>query len=93
MRNAPHPELRANAMNRIVGFEKHITIEPVIQFDLVEMVSMIKHCNPARVHIGADSKGNHLPEPSKEKILALIEALRAMDIEVKPKSNLARLIK
>ena len=93
MQNSPIPFGRVEAMSRMRGFEKHVTVEPIMEFDMREMVAMIKYCNPARVNIGADSKGNNLPEPSKEKILALIEALRAMDIEVKPKSNLARLIK
>lgn len=92
MGNSSRPENRAWYMKDIVGFEKHITVEPIMDFDMRGMVAMIKHCNPTRVNIGADSKGNNLPEPSKEKILALIEALRAMDIEVKQKSNLARLI-
>lgn len=93
MQNSPTPLERAWAMSRTYGFEKHVTVEPIMEFDMAEMISMINHCNPARVNIGADSKGNNLPEPPKEKILALIDALRSLDIEVKLKSNLTRLIK
>jgi len=93
MQNSPIPFGRVEAMSRMRGFEKHVTVEPIMEFDMREMVAMIKYCNPARVNIGADSKGNNLPEPSKEKILALIDAMGALDIEVKLKSNLARLIK
>ena len=92
MRNCPHPELRAAAMNRITGFEKQVTIEPIMDFDLDEMVSMIKSCGPLRVNIGADSKNNHLPEPSKEKLLSLIEELQKFTI-IDRKSNLERLLK
>jgi DNA repair photolyase len=92
MRHAPHPELRANAMNRIQGFKKHVTVEPIIQFDLVEMVGMIRYCNPTSVHIGADSKGNNLPEPTKEKLLALIDELQKFTT-IERKTNLKRLMK
>lgn len=92
MHNCPHPELRAAAMNRIIGFEKQVTIEPIMDFDLDEMVSMIKFCGPLKVNIGADSKNNHLPEPSKEKLLALIDELQKFTI-IDRKSNLERLLK
>lgn len=92
MGNAPHPELRAAAMNRITGFEKQITIEPIIKFDLDEMVSMIRFCEPTKVNIGADSKRNHLPEPSKDKLLALIDALKEFTV-IERKTNLERLLK
>lgn len=92
MRNAPHPELRALAMNRIDTFEKQVTIEPIMDFDLDEMVSMIKWSGALKVNIGADSKHNHLPEPSKEKVLALIEELQKFTV-IERKANLARLLK
>jgi protein gp37 len=92
MRNCPHPELRSAAMNRIIAFEKQVTIEPVMDFDLDEMVSMIKFCGPSKVNIGADSKNNHLPEPSKKKLLALINELQKFTI-IDRKSNLERLLK
>lgn len=93
MRNSPTPLGRAGAMSRMYGFEKHVTVEPIMDFDMAEMVSMIKHCNPARVNIGADSKGHNLPEPTREQVMELIDALGALDIEVKLKSNLTRLIR
>lgn len=92
MGTTPHPELRSGAMNRIEGFEKQITIEPIIDFDLDEMVSMIKWAGALKVNIGADSKHNHLPEPSKEKLLALIEELKKFTV-IDRKSNLERLLK
>ena len=79
-------------MNRIIAFEKQVTIEPIMDFDLDEMVSMIKFCGPLKVNIGADSKNNHLPEPSKEKLLALINELQKFTI-IDRKSNLERLLK
>lgn len=45
-----------------------------------------------QVNIGADSGGNHLPEPSAAKVLALIEELVKFTT-VERKKNLARLLK
>jgi hypothetical protein len=56
-----------------------------------EMVKLIKRCKPTQVSIGADSKKHKLPEPSKEKILELIEKLSEFT-EVDIKDNLYRII-
>lgn len=92
MVNSPHPEVRSMAMNRIDGIQKYITIEPIMDFDLYDMVSMIKYAGPLQVNIGADSGNNNLPEPSKEKLLALIEELKKFTI-IDQKRNLSRLLK
>lgn len=92
MHNSPHPELRVSAMNKIQAFEKQVTIEPIMDFDPYEMISMIKFAGPLKVNIGADSKGNHLPEPSKEKLLSLIDELNMFTI-IDQKRNLQRLLK
>jgi len=68
-----------------------ITIEPIMDFDLKPFVMMIKRIKPKWVNIGADSKGHKLPEPSKEKVDALIKELRKFT-EVKIKPNLNRII-
>lgn len=79
------------------GFEKYImtyiTIEPIMDFDLAPFLKMLVAAKPNFINIGADSKGNKLPEPSKEKIMALIDGLKQCGIEIKQKSNLARLMK
>lgn len=54
-----------------------ITIEPIMDFDMAGMVELIKTCEPEQVNIGADSKYNGLPEPSKGKVLELIAQLEA----------------
>jgi hypothetical protein len=73
-------------------FEKHITIEPIMDFDLPEFVEMIKDCAPAQVNIGADSERNGLPEPPAGKVLELIAELEKFTKVVR-KPNLERLIK
>jgi hypothetical protein len=92
MGQTPRPDQRAYAMNCISEFPKQVTIEPIMDFDLSEMIILIKQANPASVNIGADSKGNHLPEPSKEKLLALIDELKKFTV-IDQKRNLARLLK
>ena len=67
-----------------------VTIEPIMDFDLEPFVQIIKRIKPKWVNVGADSKGHHLPEPSKEKVQALIGELKKFT-EVKIKSNLMRL--
>jgi hypothetical protein len=63
-----------------------------MDFDLYEMVYLIKHCRPAQVNIGADTGHNHLPEPPKEKVLELIAVLGEFTT-VKQKTNLSRILK
>ena len=89
---SPQPIERVNSfMDWDIG-DKYITIEPVMDFDLTSFMEMIKICEPKQVNIGANTSKIKLPEPSKEKILALISELEKFT-KVKQKSNLARLLK
>lgn len=92
MQNSPDPEQRSNFMYELRDFDKFVTIEPIMDFDLNELVELIINCNPKQVNIGADSGNNDLPEPSKEKILALIDELKKFTV-IDQKRNLARLLK
>lgn len=87
---APPVINRAKAMNEIKGI-KHLTLEPLCDFDLLEMLYLIDLCGVSQCNIGADSKGHNLPEPSKEKILQLIDGIKKLGIIVHEKSNLNRL--
>ena len=69
-----------------------ITIEPIMQFDINTFYSLLISANPDFIYIGADSKNCGLPEPGKDKIKELIDALRYFGLNVKIKSNLWRLI-
>jgi hypothetical protein len=70
---------------------KMIAIEPVMDFDTAQFAGLIRKCNPEQVNIGADSGHNGLPEPPKEKLLALITELEKFTTVVK-KKNLERLV-
>jgi len=86
---APTSEARMLAMQDLPQ-PKMVSIEPIMDFDLDILVQWITSINPLFVSIGADSKGHNLPEPSPEKIEALIEELRGKtDIYIK--GNLRRL--
>lgn len=92
MNNAPHPEERAKAMEiASKRYPAYVTIEPIMDFDLDELVGLIRKCNPVQVNIGADSGGNNLPEPCKEKIIALINELKKFTV-IDKKRNLGRLL-
>lgn len=91
MGNSPKPHERASAMARM-ALPTYVTIEPIMDFELEEMLATIEVCNPKQVNIGADSGKNGLPEPSKEKVLKLIEGLKKFTT-IDQKKNLTRLLK
>lgn len=93
--NAPHPAARARGMNKIAwrdGLRLFVTVEPVLDFDAPELVRLIDIADPDFVNIGADSKGCGLEEPSAGKILALIDGIKALGIEIRQKTNLERIL-
>ena len=93
MMNSPRPAERAGWLKKLKEhFDVFVTIEPILDFDLDEIIALIKHCEPKQVNIGADSGNNHLPEPSKEKLFKLIEALKEFTV-IDQKRNLSRLLK
>lgn len=73
------------------GFETMVTVEPIMDFDLEEMLELISMTGAVQVNIGADTGNNHLPEPSKEKIMSLILELEKFS-NVVQKNNLRRLM-
>jgi len=84
---------RAEAIGELSDeeFETIVTIEPIYDFDLEPLVDIIVSAKPTWINIGADSKGNDIPEPSKEQIIALVDALQSK-IDIKLKDNLKRII-
>lgn len=88
---APDISNRVRAMKRI-KCRKFISIEPVLQFDLERLVRMIFEIQPSFVTIGADSKNHNLLEPNGEQVRQLLKRLGKFT-EVRPKTNLRRLLK
>ena len=91
MGNTPSPADRAFGLSKF-PFNRYLTIEPILDFDFNELVNLVKLANPVQVNIGADSGNHHLNEPSKEKILALIDELKKFTV-IDQKRNLSRLLK
>jgi protein gp37 len=91
MGNAKSTYIRTEFFKKIHPLDKFITIEPILDFDLFEFAKMLKSANPDYINIGADSGNNHLPEPSKEKVLELISELEKFT-RVVQKKNLERII-
>ena len=93
MGNTPHVMDRARALWTLgqEGFKTMVTIEPVINFNVIRLFNLIAISHPNWVNIGANTNSKtKLPEPSPEKINELIKRLRDIT-EVKVKSNLKRL--
>lgn len=70
---------------------KMITIEPIMDFDVLNLIWMIKEVRPEFVSIGADSQGHNLKEPLEFKIHNLIKQLRKFT-KVNLKDNLKRIL-
>jgi protein gp37 len=87
---APRPFDRVSVLKKWEG-NRMITIEPIMDFNVIKFADMIFSCGPAQVNIGADSGNNHLPEPPKEKIIRLIAELGKFT-KVVEKKNLRRLM-
>jgi DNA repair photolyase len=90
MQNSPHPIERFKQC-QLIRHPLYITIEPIIDFDLGQFQKWMRILSPLQINIGADTGKNNLPEPPKEKILALINILEKFTI-VHQKSNLKRLL-
>jgi protein gp37 len=87
---APQPFDRIESLKKWSG-EKMITIEPVMDFDVMTFSEMIVSCKPSQVNIGADSGNNGLPEPPKEKLEVLLDILAA-HTRIRLKRNLRRIL-
>ena len=94
--NAPTPAERMASMLRLdsslgTKVRKFVTIEPVLDFDVDILANWIVEINPEFLNLGADSKKNDLPEPTVEKVMALVARLHESGIELREKHNLQRL--
>ena len=85
------PELIKRAEKISIYPKTMVTIEPIMDFDLYDFLSILEKAKAQQINIGANSRRNiKLPEPPKEKILALIEELKKFT-KVYLKPNLRRL--
>lgn len=90
---APLPVTRYKTILGLNYPRKFVTIEPILDFDVDILASWIAEIRPKFLNLGADSKNHQLPEPSIEKIEALVAELKKSGIELREKHNLERLRK
>jgi protein gp37 len=88
--SAPSPLKRAEDFMAIYWKRKMCSLEPIMDFDLEAMITIIKNIKPEFVSIGADSQKHNLVEPSPENVRKLIEEL-AKFTKVHVKNNLKRI--
>ena len=94
--NVPTMINRAVAIRDLFDYPYYktmVTIEPIMDFDLKEMVELIDIARPNIIHIGAVTGNNKIQEPSTENVCRLVEILSSYNLELILKSNLKRLIK
>ncbi len=93
---APHPMLRFGAMMELKrqhpNYQLFITIEPIMAFDLNEMVGGLIAVHPDFINIGADSKRCGLPEPTAKEVQALIKSIQDAGLNIRIKNNLSRFL-
>ena len=80
MQCSPKIEDRVKAMEDIadLDIDTYVTVEPIMDFDLDEMVDFIRRCKPKQVNIGKNTnKMIQLLEPPKNKVSSLINELQS----------------
>jgi len=74
--NAPTPPERIEEMVRFRELHPHarlfLSIEPIMEFDLIDFVDAIRKIQPEWVYIGLDNHHSNLPEPSEREIWELV---------------------
>ncbi|RLG90509.1 MAG: hypothetical protein DRO36_05985 [Candidatus Hecatellales archaeon] len=83
---APSPLERYKAFKYLDGV-KHVSIEPIMDFDHDVLLKWISEIEPWKVSIGYDNYNAKLPEPSIAKTKALIKDLKAIGIQVEIKNQ------
>ena len=84
---APPPSMRYAQFKHLKWNHKVVTVEPAMDFDVDEFAESLISLKPEYVWLGFNSrpKSVSLPEPPKEKMLALAERLKKAGIQVRGK--------
>ncbi len=81
---APNPKYRYLNFRAVDWNKKHLSIEPIMDFDHFTMVQMVKDLDPEIVSIGYDNYNCGLPEPAPNKFWRLVDDLKEItEVEVK----------
>ncbi len=90
------PELvdRYLSFLRVQHPRKFVSIEPIMQLNIDEMLTRMWSLRPEVIEIGADNHHKHLPEPSAAEVRQLLDGLRKIPgCKVIEKEGLGRLLK
>lgn len=84
---APPPSKRYAQFKQLEWPRKVVTVEPAMDFDVDEFAGWLISLKPEYVWLGFNSRpwSVRLPEPSREKMLALAERLKKAGIQVRGK--------
>ena len=74
-------------------YKTFITIEPIMDFDVSDLLDCIDFCKPFKVIIGGNTSNIKLPEPNKNKIQRFLSSLKVRGHKIYIKNNLQRLLK
>jgi DNA repair photolyase len=86
---APPTQRRVEYLTALDQFDHFLSLEPLADFDLNELLKMIKDIRPFAIEVGLENYTNFLPKPPREKILRLLDALVLQKVPiVLPKPNL-----
>ena len=71
------------------GIPTYVTCEPLMQFDLAELVELVGMCSPQQVNIGRNSRYDiTLPEPTANEVKMLkAELEKFTKVEVKANAH------
>lgn len=74
---APNPASRVMGISYLsyMGYKTYVTIEPIMEFDMNVLKTMIEVIKPEFVYVGYDNHKHNLHEPPVEKTLSLIDEL------------------
>lgn len=75
MGKAPAPKVRWQNFRDLDWDKKHISIEPIMRFDIEILVGWMRKLNPEIVSVGYDNYNCGLEEPPIKKTLELIDRL------------------
>ena len=88
---APPPFERYKVMRYLIHPHKFLSIEPIMDFNLLLFVDWIKLIKPEIIEVGADNYHNNLPEPNSAKVNALLSYLKQICPTVIEKEGLERM--
>lgn len=83
---APLPSERYRAMLKAKEVKpelrRHVSIEPILDFNLSNFLKLILDIEPLTVYVGYDNYNNRLPEPNLSKTLELMDILKSNGVHV-----------